>query len=117
MVEKFQKAPFEEIAAHCGARVSEARRTNPREQRVQGRTELLALGTLVTQKLGLRCQQHPGPMLFPHEPKDLAIGHTGLQTSHFSCKKEVLTSGAPPSDRQTIIIIIIMASVYIVLYL
>lgn len=22
MVEKFQKAPFEEIAAHCGARVS-----------------------------------------------------------------------------------------------
>ena len=24
VVEKFQKAPFEEIAAHCGARVSEA---------------------------------------------------------------------------------------------
>lgn len=27
MVEKFQKAPFEEIAAHCGARVSGDRGT------------------------------------------------------------------------------------------
>lgn len=100
VVEKFQKAPFEEIAAHCGARVSEAHRASPRGQRVQGWTGLLDLGTLVTQKLGLRCQQHPGPTLLPHEPKDLAIGHIGLHTSHFSCKKEVLTSGAPASDRQ-----------------
>lgn len=29
VVEKFQKAPFEEIAAHCGARVSEASRGWP----------------------------------------------------------------------------------------
>lgn len=51
VVEKFQKAPFEEIAAHCGARVSEHTGPSPQGQRVQGRTELLDLGTSVTQKL------------------------------------------------------------------
>ena len=32
VVEKFQKAPFEEIAAHCGARVSEVERGPSQDQ-------------------------------------------------------------------------------------
>lgn len=32
VVEKFQKAPFEEIAAHCGARVSEVEQGPSQDQ-------------------------------------------------------------------------------------
>lgn len=77
VVEKFQKAPFEEIAAHCGARVSE-----PSQGRCLGdpsRAEFLGgLGTFVTQKLGFRSHQCPGAASFPQEPRGRAISHTLL---------------------------------------